>query len=390
MTTHILFVETTNEIGGGQVGLLDLIKGIDTKQFSFSIILPQKSGPLFQQLRDLKQVTIYELDFSLLPLNLHKRPFLPLYNFIGTYRLSKLIKQIKPDIVHANHILAGKIASKAASLAKIPSIVTMRNVYYTKKLNFNFFVDQRLCKFANKIVFNSYLGRDIFKERTSSEKAISIRNGIHTFQKPKVEKINSIYEKYQIQKDKKIISCIGVLSEIKGHYILLKSFAKVLQNTQNVHLIMVGDEYLNTGHKQQLKQLCKRLNITSNVTFVGFQNDTSPYYEISYCTVFPSIIGEGLPRAIIESLHAGKPVVASKLAAIPEIIDNNENGYLTPPNNIEKLTSNLIKTLSLAPEIYNRMCNSATQKALKAFEFSSMIKSYENLYSTVCNNEKTK
>jgi glycosyltransferase involved in cell wall biosynthesis len=114
-----------------------------------------------------------------LPEKLQSNQYLGIYSPVGVTLLKKKLLELNPALVHSNHLPAGKYGTKAAFLCKIPNIVTMRCMYYRKVFYYNRFVEKRICKYADKIVFNSLRGADLFRERTNAhEKVISILNGI--------------------------------------------------------------------------------------------------------------------------------------------------------------------------------------------------------------------
>lgn len=134
--TKILFVETYAEIGGGQVGLLDILQWLDRQRYQPVVMLPRAQGPLFKRVSAIPEVSVEILLFNKLR-GIFGKARLPLYSPGAITTLTAAFRRIAPDIVHANHIHAGKYASPAARRLGIPRLVTIRNVYHDKPLRLN-------------------------------------------------------------------------------------------------------------------------------------------------------------------------------------------------------------------------------------------------------------
>ena len=174
----ILYVESVTHIGGAQIGLIDILKHLDKIKFSPIVIIPSTSGNLYNAISNIEDVDVRTFKFICLPEFINKHQFLPIYPPFSVRKLANEIARIGPDIVHANHIFAGKYSAPATKKLGIPSIVTLRNVYYDKPFSLHKFVDRRLVSNADRIVFNSNTGYSIFKARTKTDNVMAIRNGI--------------------------------------------------------------------------------------------------------------------------------------------------------------------------------------------------------------------
>ena len=124
---------------------------------------------------------------------------------------------------------------------KIPNIVTIRSIYYKRKYNFQHFVENRLVKNANRIVFNSERGRDLFKQRIKANNIITILNGINLNKFSDPVEPNLIYEKYDIAKKRKIILIPARICKEKGQHVVVKAIPEILKITKNLHFIFIGN-----------------------------------------------------------------------------------------------------------------------------------------------------
>jgi len=144
----------------------------------------------------------------------------------------------------------------------------------------------------------------------------------------------------------KIILYIGGLLPIKGPNFLIEAMSQIFskKNFQKAPLlIIVGDGEMEASLKQQVDQL----KISQHVLFVGkVAHKEVPYWlNASDVLCIPSL-SEGLPCVSVEALNCGKPVVASHVGGLPEVITQENLGFLVPPGDCEQLASALLKALS--------------------------------------------
>lgn len=378
----MLFVETWADVGGGQKGLLDLLEGLDKSAFQPMVLLPQSKGSLFETVRSIAEVEIVVKRIDALTSLIGQHPFLPLYAPGAVRVLAKLIREISPNIVHANQIFAGRYACPAAQKAGVPSILTVRNVYGDKTLGLHRFVDRRLIRSATRIVFNSRKGREVFYRRTQATNVMTILNGI------KLERFVKAYggrealrQRLGMPVDCELLVVVAKLTPAKGIDVVLKAVPPLLENFPNAHLAIVGNEYPGSGTEKALRELAGRIGIADHVSWCGAVEDVSYFYSAADFTVLPSVYGEGLPRVILESLACRTPVVASGVAGVPDVVRHGENGFLCEPGDVSELVDALRFALSLPEEERRRMGNAGLDKVKQEFGFKRMLREYEELYS---------
>lgn len=135
-----------------------------------------------------------------------------------------------------------------------------------------------------------------------------------------------------------VIGGVGRLSPEKGFDVLVQSIAQLRHKGVNTALLLVGE-----GEQQpSLESLARSLGIRDSVYFPGFQSDLRPYYEAMDVFALSSF-REGLPNVILEALAMETPVVATRIAGIPRVIEDGRNGLLVEPNSVEELTSALVR-----------------------------------------------
>jgi len=150
---------------------------------------------------------------------------------------------------------------------------------------------------------------------------------------------NKIREELGISDKDIVISCIAELISRKNHIFLLKAWDKITQNSNNVHLLLVGNGSCLKYIKQQVK-----LNLLPRVYFLGYRKDVPQIIAKSDIVTLVSK-HEGLPRSIMEAMALGKPVVVSNVRGNRDLVKQGGNGFLVELGDVEGLSSSFKKLI---------------------------------------------
>ena len=126
-------------------------------------------------------------------------------------------------------------------------------------------------------------------------------------------------------KDEKIIIFVGALRPVKGVRYLIEAMKVIIDENRTTKLFIIGDGV----ERESLERLVEKLGLGDHVNFIGkVPNERVPEYMIaSDVFVLPSL-SEGFPVTILEAMASGLPIVATNVGGLPEIIKENENGFL--------------------------------------------------------------
>ncbi|MGR3302289.1 MAG: glycosyltransferase family 4 protein [Candidatus Scalindua sp.] len=176
--------------------------------------------------------------------------------------------------------------------------------------------------------------------------------------------------KLNITNHDKVVLFLSLLSKQKGTDIAIKAFNELAENNESIKLIIAGDgEYL-----EEAKLLVNNFKLKSRVIFTGFvrNEDTVQYYNASDIFIFPTLRLESFGIVIAEAMACGKPVIASDIGSIPDVIDNGINGILIPIGDFKELARQI--NLLLSDKQYSAMlAQNARRKALERFGLDRMI-----------------
>ena len=185
---------------------------------------------------------------------------------------------------------------------------------------------------------------------------------------------NSVFDRFGIRSGSKLVVSAGRLSPEKGHQYLLEAVAGLNG--------MAGDiSFVFCGHgpcKGDLERKAGELGIADRCRFVGFRKDLDEIFAAMDLLVLPSLT-EGLPNVVLEAFAVAKPVVASAVGGVPELVEDGVDGLLVPPKRPDLLAGAIEKCLS-APEKMRAMGAAGYEKVKSRFTFESQARKLEKIY----------
>ena len=176
-----------------------------------------------------------------------------------------------------------------------------------------------------------------------------------------------------------VLGSVGSFEERKGQVILLEAVAKLATSSiPDIHLMLVGDG----PDEEMLKAKVKTMNLEKNVTFFPFTSEPNYVFERMDILVLPSLYKEGLPNVLLEAMSMGLPVIASKLAGVPEVVFDGETGYMIKPGDQSELIDAIAK-LSSNKNAYVRMGKNARKLMEERFDkrvqFNEFLKFFHKI-----------
>lgn len=181
--------------------------------------------------------------------------------------------------------------------------------------------------------------------------------------------------------------CVARIIEQKGITVLLESCKELKEKGYNfVCNIIGGFEDIYMDYYLKVKKLYTQLNLENNVFFLESLpfNEVLGYFRDSDIFVLPCIVAEDgsrdiTPNALIEAMAMKLPVISTEITGIPEIVDNEVNGILIPPNDIKALTASIERLIN-QPELRKKFAEKAREKVEQRFDINKNINSYVNLF----------
>ncbi|MEI6128187.1 MAG: glycosyltransferase family 4 protein, partial [Pseudomonadota bacterium] len=229
-------------------------------------------------------------------------------------------------------------------------------------------------KISKVITISQWIGHFVTKvERVPIEKVTPIYYGLDEI-KP-LHPDQSLRVEFGFSSREIVLGMIARLVEQKGHYYLIEAFSKAFEENPNLRLLIVGDGELKAALQNQVHK--KKLDRV--IRFTGYRNDITDVLSALDIFVHPSL-WEGFGLAILEAMAMGKPVIATSISAIPELVENEVTGLLVPPKEIQSLAQAIAK-LSLDASMRKAFGQNAQERWKRLFSTDSMVEKTENLYS---------
>jgi len=179
-----------------------------------------------------------------------------------------------------------------------------------------------------------------------------------------------------------LVGFVGRLVPGKGADILLRAAPRVFSRHPNSRFVLVGDGPL----RQELESLAERLGVADRVLFTGLREDMPQIYASIDLLVLPSLC-EAMPMCVLEAMAAGKPVIATRVGAVPQLIDQDETGVLIEPGDVAGLSSAVLQLLD-DPERARCLGAKGQARTIEQFSADSMARQYLQLYSEITNSSE--
>ena len=387
----ILHIITRLDMGGSAQNTLQTCKKLSGKYETILVHGPSHESrmtDLEKRIIEDDVAAVSARGVKVIPLPSMVRSIRPFKDFKALMSLVWLIFKEKPDIVHTHSSKAGILGRLAAKIAGVPHIVHTPHghVFYGHfgiiASKIFLWVETIFSKFTDRMVAltdgekNDYIKLSV----CPPQKLFKIHSGVDLKQYMhsngnRVEKKRSL----GLDQNSTVIGFVGWLLPIKGPAYLLKAMAHIWPEHPTASLVMVGKGELDVDLRAQ----ALKMNANGRIKFLGWREDIHEIMPVFDLLVLPSL-NEGMGRVLVEAMAAGKPVVASEVGGIPDLVKHGETGYLVRPAD-EKALANGIRKLLNDPESARQM-GQRGKEYCRQFSLEAMIQKLDNLYSDLVDN----
>jgi glycosyltransferase involved in cell wall biosynthesis len=280
-------------------------------------------------------------------------------------RLTRLVRRHRPAILHTHLVHADFHGLPAGRLARVPVLVSTKH-------GFNAFRDRRLFAFADRavarladvhIAISAGLAHYLAEREGFDETGFEV---VHYGIKPGAEP--------PPLPSATTLAVVGRLIPIKGHAVLLRALAAARARVPGLRLRVAGDGPLAV----ELRSAVRDLGLDDAVSFLGRVAPVAPVLEAAGVVVVPSF-GEGFGMVALEAMERGRPVVASAVGGLPEIVEDGRTGLLVPPGDADAL-ARAIEQLAGDPGRASAMGAAGRMRAVEEFSQARCTDRTEALY----------
>ncbi len=362
MKIRILHVIATLDPAGAENQLVRLALGLDRARFSCFVCCLTRGGALEEKL----------LRGGIPCVILHKQAKCdPLVLF----RLTRLVRKLRPHIVHTWLFTSNAYGRTAAILGGAPVRVTSELSVDGWKRGPYLAVDRLLLPFTDAVTVNAEAVRRFYasKEHVPPSRMVLIRNGIDlaVFRPRPREQART---QFGLPPEAAVIGGAGRLDPQKGFGFLLEAMPLVRAEVAGARLIIAGE-----GHeRRRLEDQVDRLGLRECVRLLGHVEDMAGFMSAIDVFALPSL-WEGLPHVVMEAMACGRPVVAARAGGADELVEEGATGHLVEPRSPTALAGALVRLLR-RPDETRTMGARAQAVARKEFDFMKMVRQTEALY----------
>ena len=275
---------------------------------------------------------------------------------VAAWRVARIIRRVRPDVVHTHTAKAGAIGRVAALLARPWRRPVVVHTFHGHVLRGYFghagtllfrAIETALARTTDRLVAVSPEVRDelVSLHVAPRAKFSVVRLGIELEPRVRFDGDPAEMRRRQgIAAHKFVVGWFGRMTAVKRTDDLLTMLAALRERGVDALLLLVGDG----DDRERLEQRAHDLGLARSCLLVGYQEDVAPWYAICDAVVLTSV-SEGTPVTIIEALAAGRPVVATRVGGVPDVVDEGETGFLVRPHDTHALAERL-EILARDPE----------------------------------------
>lgn len=366
---NILHIYQNSRIGGVQQQLLSLLKAYNREVFNPFFCC---FGPKEAMGKEIEGIGI-----ELTALNRFRYHRILPGIFVD---LSRLMKEKHIHIVRTHRYHPNVYGRVAAFLAGVPVIVaSVHDNYRMDKRPKRRIVNHILSKITDKIVaVSESIKKDIVRyDKIDPSKILVIPNGVDTERFNPEGNFANIKEEFLIKDNDIVIGFVGRIVPAKGLEYLIDTLSYLKEEFKNLKLLIIGEGAIVA----RLHEQAKEKKVYDSIIFAGGRRDIPDILSCIDIFVMPSI-AEGLPNALLEAMAMGRPIVATEVGGIPEVMKNGVNGLLVPPRDPIALAT-AMKGLIGNDRLAAQMGHAARDLVQDKFSMRATAQKWQTLYLSI-------
>ena len=379
---RIVYVNHTANVSGAERVLLDMLKGLDRNRYEPVLICPSE-GRLWNEVRPLdvqcKPLSSVSARFSLRPDRL--------LGAIGSMgkailALRRQVNDLRPDLVHANTIRSGIMATVATAGTTLPVVWHVHDILPKHLISGVIRVFARLSGRTHIVAVSHATARAFCGVMDFKGRLRTIHNGVDLGNFPlKVAGASVFREQLGISRSDFLVCAVGQICERKGIIELVDAFQRICKSAPKMHLAIVGAVVFKheEPYFQKLREMVAASRCSDRIHFTGELTNVSEVLQGSDLLVLNSR-QEPFGLVLVEAMSSGTPVLATQVGGIPEIITDQVNGWLVKKGDSIGLASKLL-SLSLDTNALAGAAQVAHEVTCPQFSLSRFHENLGRLYS---------
>ena len=355
-------------IYGAEKVMLDLASNMDSSQWEVMVgVLKNETNPHLEVFEEAERRNI-----KAFVIECRGR-----FDLKAVEKLTSILHKNKINLIHTHNCKSDLLGVIASQRTGVPIVCT--NHLWTQadfKLRLYEFLDALLMRFFIKKIFAVSKGviQDMLRKGISESKIQLISNGIRTGNFTFKEKQKEVFG---IDPSLIVFGVIGRLSPEKGHKFLFDAVSRLGKYLKKIHFLVAGEGPI----KKELETLVSDLKISGLIQFIGYEKDISRVLNASDIIIQPSL-KEGLPISLLEAMNYAKPIIATSVGDVPDLIHNKITGILIPPGSSDEIYK-AMQLLIEEPLFREQLGRNAGEYVKSNFSLEKMIQAYTEQYNQV-------
>jgi len=366
---RILHLDTERTWRGGEAQLLHLAEGL-VRQGHFCIVAGQPGSPLLSRAAEkgLRTVAV-------------KMP--SEWSLSAVWTLARLLMREKIQVIHMHTSHACTLGGWAARLARTPVRIISRRVDFSvrsnplRKVKYQWGVDRI-------VAISEGVRRVLIQDGLDPNRIVVVRSGIDPRPFNPNDPTGDARREFGIPDRSPVVGCVAHFADHKGHRYLIEAAVRVAAAVPDVRFLLVGDGELRPEIELQIKEL----KLERHVLLTGFRQDIPRLLAAMDIVVLSSHL-EGLGTSLLDAMAMARPVVATRVGGIPEMVEDGVNGLLVPPRDPSALADALIALID-RPDERKRMGQAGRTRMLEKFSAEAMVAATEAVYRKILESKEIK
>src|SRR5439155_15542064 len=283
------------------------------------------------------------------------------------WRLSRIIRELKPGVVHAHDphaVAAASLALAFNTSPAAPALIASGRVAF--RLKPNAFSRWKYRQVDCFVAASDSIRATLAGDGIEASKIVTVYEGIDV-ERIQAEPVANIHAEFWLPTHAPIVGATGALTSEKGHRHLIDAAALVVREVPDARFVILGEGDLRLSLERHIKEL----RLDKHVLLPGFRPDVLAFLRAFDVFVMPSI-AEGLGTSLLDAMAASKATVATDTGGIPEVVVDGETGLLVPPRDHHALAQAIVRLLKDG-QLRERMGAAGLARVQRVFSAARMV-----------------
>lgn len=331
---RVLYLSHAFMVGGAEEMVLNLVRHLPAERYEPMVCAIHQPGPVGDE------IAATGVPFR----TLGRVP--GLRDPLAVAALYRFLREVRPDIVHTFLLTASLYGRLAAIAARVPIVIGTEVNLYQRKQRHHAIAERLLMAGTDSVVASAASVKAFYVEQIGADpsRVDVVYNAVDFDMLRTTLTREQVRAAIGVPAGAMTAGVIARLTDQKGHHVLLEALAAT-PGLASLHLVVIGDGPLRSALEAQ----AAALGLSSRVHFLGARRDLGDLLSAMDIFVLPSL-WEGLPLSLVLAMGAALPAVSTRVAGIPEVVDDGATGLLVPPSDAAALGAALARLVGSADD----------------------------------------